>query len=198
MTRRSKKSVLSMINPQFPFLAFLSHNTKRSRPLSCGDGLADSETTLPGVQVSGFTADNCLGFLDNFFAFGENEFDVAGVRHVWVDTTVGTVSSAALLRCLVDLDVLNDQVTGIESLGIGICLCVLQKTEELLSRLDWPSSTSDTECLSLSSATGSTSISSHWDGFLVFLDILEEFYCTAKLPAIDCLGGFTGILERNS
>lgn len=63
-------------------------------------------------------------------------------------TTVSTVSSAALLWCLVDLDVLNDQVSGIETLGIGVCLCVLQETEEELGGLDWPSSTGYTELLS--------------------------------------------------
>lgn len=63
-------------------------------------------------------------------------------------TTVSTVSSATLLWCLVDLDVLNDQVSGIETLGIGVGLSVLQETEEELGGLDWPSSTGDTELLS--------------------------------------------------
>lgn len=35
-------------------------------------------------------------------------------------TTVGTVCSAALFGGLVDLDVLNDQVTGVETLGISV------------------------------------------------------------------------------
>ena len=44
-------------------------------------------------------------------------------------TTVSTVCSAALLRGLVDLDVLNDQVSGIETLGIGVGFSVLEKTK---------------------------------------------------------------------
>lgn len=60
---------------------------------------------------------------------------------------MGTVCSAALLGGLVDLDVLDDEVTGIETLGIGVCLSVLEKTEQELSRLYWPSSTGNTELL---------------------------------------------------
>lgn len=72
-------------------------------------------------------------------------------------TTVSTVCSSTLLWCLVDLDVLDDQVAGIETLGIGVCLCVLEKSEEELSRLYWPSCAGDTELLSCTSSPISTS-----------------------------------------
>ena len=68
-------------------------------------------------------------------------------------TTVSTVCSAALLRGLVDLDVLNDQVSGIETLGIGVCLCILEKAEEELGRLHRPASPSDAELLSYTEKT---------------------------------------------
>lgn len=61
--------------------------------------------------------------------------------------TVCTVCAAALLWCLVDLDVLYDKVTGIEALGIGVGLSVLEETEKELSRLDGPASAGDTEGL---------------------------------------------------
>jgi hypothetical protein len=64
---------------------------------------------------------------------------------------VGTICSAALLWCLIDLDVLNDQVTSIETLGIRVCFGVLEKTEEEFSGLDGPSSAGDTELLSCNS-----------------------------------------------
>ena len=64
---------------------------------------------------------------------------------------MGTVCSATLLWGLVDLDVLDDEVTSIETLGIGVGLSVLEKTEEELSRLDWPSSARDTKLLSYTS-----------------------------------------------
>lgn len=71
---------------------------------------------------------------------------VSGVGKTY--TTVSTVCSSALLWCLVDLDVLDNQVASIETLGIGVGLCVLEETEKELGGLDWPSSTGDTELLS--------------------------------------------------
>ena len=80
-------------------------------------------------------------------------------------TTVSTVCAAALLGCLVDLDVLDDQVAGIKTLGICVCLGVLEETyqgqhfvletvtlevrhtKEEFSGLDGPSGAGDTELL---------------------------------------------------
>lgn len=123
-------------------------------------------------------------------------------------TSVGTVSSSALLGSLVDLDVLNDQVAGIEALSIRVRLCVLEETEQELSRLDWPSSSGDTECLAcdipsilvsipltssdqryrtLCSTSSSSSVSPHRNGLLVFLDILQKLNGALQLPAVDSL-----------
>lgn len=60
---------------------------------------------------------------------------------------MGTVGSSSLLGGLVDLDVLDDQVAGVETLGISVGLGVLQKAEQVLGRLDGPSSAGDTELL---------------------------------------------------
>jgi hypothetical protein len=62
-------------------------------------------------------------------------------------TTVGTVSAPALLGGLVDLDVLDDQVAGVEALCVGIGLCVLEEAEQDLSRLDGPAGAGDAERL---------------------------------------------------
>lgn len=62
-------------------------------------------------------------------------------------TTVGTVCAAALLGGLVDLDVLDDQVAGVETLGVGVGLGVLEEREEELGRLDGPAGLGDTELL---------------------------------------------------
>lgn len=43
---------------------------------------------------------------------------------------MGTISTTALLGRLVDLDVLHDQVAGIEALGIGVRFCVFEQAEE--------------------------------------------------------------------
>ena len=62
-------------------------------------------------------------------------------------TTVGTVSPPALLGGLVDLDVLDDQVAGVETLCVGIGLSVLEEAEQVLSGLDGPSGFGDAELL---------------------------------------------------
>lgn len=106
---------------------------------------------------------NSLGLLDDFLSLSEDQLNVTWVRHVWVDllplaafprlearstyATVGTVCASALLWCLVDLDVLDDEVAGIETLGVGVGLSVLEETEKELGGLDWPAGTGDTELL---------------------------------------------------
>jgi hypothetical protein len=102
---------------------------------------------------------------------------MARVGHVWVDlgllilhlgnvgtrgrgergtyASVGSVCSAALLGGLVDLDVLDDQVAGVEALGVCVGFGVLEETEEKLGALDWPSSAGDSELLSCDLSTSS-------------------------------------------
>ena len=63
---------------------------------------------------------------------------MARIRHVRVDTTVGTVCAAALLGGLVDLDMLDDKFGGIETLGVGIGFGVLEETDQELGGLDGP------------------------------------------------------------
>lgn len=60
---------------------------------------------------------------------------------------MSTVCASSLLRCLVDLDVLDDEVGGIEALGVGIGFGVLEETEEELGGLDWPAGTGDAHLL---------------------------------------------------
>ena len=60
---------------------------------------------------------------------------------------MSTVCASPLLRRLVDLDVLDDQVAGIQTLGIRVRLGVLQQTEQELSRLDGPAGPADAELL---------------------------------------------------
>jgi hypothetical protein len=60
---------------------------------------------------------------------------------------VGTVGASATLGGLVDLDVLDNEVAGVETLGVGVGLGVLEEAEQLLSRLDGPAGLGDTELL---------------------------------------------------
>lgn len=61
---------------------------------------------------------------------------------------MSTVCAATLLWCLVDLDVLDDKVSGVEALGVGVGLSVLEEAEKKLGGLDWPAGTGNTELLS--------------------------------------------------
>jgi hypothetical protein len=128
---------------------------------------------------------------------------------------VSTVCSSTLLGGLVDLDVFDDQVAGVKTFGVGVCLGVLQETQEELGGLDGPSSTGDTELLAypnqlaqssfllllfrvqahtLGSTSGSSSISSHRNSLLVLLDVLEELHGPLQFPSVDSLCGFPGVL----
>lgn len=112
------------------------------------------------------------GLLDDLVALGKDHLDVAGARHVGVDlqkqhmissgsnhgakhwqkwvstyTTVGTVSASPLVGSLVDLDVLDDKVASVKTLGVGIGLSVLEEREEELGGLRGPAGFADTELL---------------------------------------------------
>ena len=62
-------------------------------------------------------------------------------------TTVSTVRPPALLGSLVDLDVLDDEGTGVEALGVSVGLGVLEEAEEELGGLDGPAGLGDTKLL---------------------------------------------------
>lgn len=49
----------------------------------------------------------------------------------------------------------------------------------------------------LSGAASAASVAAHGDSLLVSLNVLEEGDGTLELPAVDGLGGLTGVLERN-
>jgi hypothetical protein len=61
---------------------------------------------------------------------------------------VSSVCATALFRCLVDLDVLDDQVASVETLGVCVGFGILQQAQQKFSTLDGPSCAGDTELLS--------------------------------------------------
>lgn len=63
---------------------------------------------------------------------------------------MSTVGAAAALGSLVDLDVLDNQVSSVETLAISVGLGVLQKVNEELGGLDGPASLADTPLLAWS------------------------------------------------
>jgi hypothetical protein len=76
-------------------------------------------------------------------------------------TTVRPVCPTSLFRCLVDLDVLDNQVACVQTLRVRIRLGVLQQGEEKIGRLDWPSCARDTKLLAYEGPCASANKSPH-------------------------------------
>ena len=68
-------------------------------------------------------------------------------------TTVGTVCATTLLGCLVHLDVLDDQIAGVETLGVCVCFGVLEQAKKEFGGLDGPAGTGDAELFTCCSQT---------------------------------------------
>lgn len=61
---------------------------------------------------------------------------------------MGTVGASPSLRSLVDLDVLDNEVGGVETLAVGVGLGVLEEVNEEVGRLNGPAGLADTPLLS--------------------------------------------------
>lgn len=60
---------------------------------------------------------------------------------------MSTVSAAAALGSLVNLDALDNKVASVETLGVGVGLSVLEEVDQELGGLDGPAGLGDTELL---------------------------------------------------
>ena len=58
---------------------------------------------------------------------------------------MSAVGTTALLGCLVHLDVLDDQVAGVEALGVGVRFGILEQAEEEFGGLFGPAGFGDAE-----------------------------------------------------
>jgi hypothetical protein len=58
---------------------------------------------------------------------------------------VSSVCPTSLFWCLVDLDVLDNQVSSVKTFNIGIGFGVLEEPKEEFSRFDWMAGTGYTE-----------------------------------------------------
>ena len=58
---------------------------------------------------------------------------------------MSSVRATSLFWRLVDLDVLNDQVSSVKALDIGVGFGVLKESEEEFGGLDWVTGSRDTE-----------------------------------------------------
>lgn len=138
----------------------------------------------------------CLG--NGLLSLREDELDVARVGHIRVDTTVGAISSPPLLGSVVNLNVLDDEITSVKTLGIGVRFGVLEEAKNKLGRLYRPAGTVDTELLALGGVASAASITAHGDCLLLKLDILKKGNSALELPSVDSLSGLAGVLERDT
>lgn len=132
---------------------------------------------------------------------------------------MGTVGASPALGSLVDLDAADDQVTGVEALGVGVGLGVLEQVGEEAGGLLGPAGLADTpllawaiasafpsHCLSqqqslrltLRSASLATGVPPHRDDLGLGGDIVEEGQGALQLHAVDGLGGLVGVLEGDT
>merc|ERR1719461_1352251 len=67
-----------------------------------------------------------VGACEGLLLLNQSDLDVAGRGHVGVDPSVGPVGSPPHFGGAIHLDVLNDQVIGVETLVLGVALGVLE------------------------------------------------------------------------
>lgn len=126
------------------------------------------------------------------------EFDVAGRAHEGGDSSVGSVGSSAAALGAVDLDVLDDQLIGLELLGVGVGFEVLDQTEQDLDRLFGPATLGDAEFGGLTGAGDVLVEADDGDAALVGEDVLEVALGDGEGLALEHLGGLVGVLEVNA
>lgn len=69
-------------------------------PLAVSDGPPDPRSPLTCVEALELLVGLRRGFLHNLIALGEDQFDVAGAGHVWVDLSNQSHESACTLKAL--------------------------------------------------------------------------------------------------
>ena len=61
---------------------------------------------------------------------------------------MSTICTTTLLGRLVDLDTFHDQVSGVETFGVGVCFCVFEQAEEEFGGFFGPARFGDAELFS--------------------------------------------------
>ena len=132
---------------------------------------------------------------------------------------MGTVGPPPALGSLVDLNALDNEVSGVETLGISVGFGVLQQVDQEAGRLLGPAGFADTPLLAcrisifspvhitsakypvrltLSTASFAPGIPPHRDGLGLGGDVVEEGQGALQFHAVDGLGGLAGVLEGDT
>merc|ERR1711981_715684 len=137
----------------------------------------------------------------SLLTFGQDHFDVARVRHEWIDSTVGAVRSSTVLWRLVDTDVFDVETVNVETLEFGVGLGVSQELEEILARFFWPSTLaglhawSAGELFGLRASADTAVEADEANASLVLNDVLKVTLCLSEVHALDHLGRFSRVLD---
>src|ERR1700722_11055509 len=94
-----------------------AHQNSSSTSLLCRSNCPpQASPPLSGVQPALLLADyGILTLLHNLLAFRQDHLDVAWVAHIRINSAVSPVCSTSLFWCLVDLDMLDNQVSGVKT-----------------------------------------------------------------------------------
>ena len=130
----------------------------------------------------------------------EDHLDVAGAAHVCVDATVGAVGSSALLGGLVDLDVLDDVLSGASGgvLCLGVALGVLEEVKEDDGALLGPATLAHAIDLGLGAAADASVELAEGNATLLGDDIKKVALRLSEGQALERVGGVHGVLKVNT
>ena len=157
--------------------------------------LSENATNLAGAKTLRILV---LGFGDLLNRLAQVDLNVAGVRVETVNTAVSTVSTTTTLGGLVDLNVLDNKVLSVQTLGISVGTSVLKKVSDELDALDRPTGLGNAELFTLGSATNVTVVLSEGDSTLLLSNGFEIFKSGVKLLAGNSLGSSLGILKAHA
>lgn len=76
----------------------IPRSNRRTYHLSSSDSTTLTSTPLSRVESDLLATNYRLGLLDYLLSLGENQFDVAGVGHVWIDLALHVSRSSSARR----------------------------------------------------------------------------------------------------
>merc|ERR1719411_303049 len=127
--------------------------------------------------------------------FNQTHFNVAWRRHVWIDTTMSPISSSAHFRCAVHLNMIDDQMIGIQTLVFGIGFGVFQQVQQEFGGFLRPSTLGSSMNFGLGMTTNTTHESTKGNNFLLFDDVFQVSGSMMKRHLLNGLSRFSGVLE---
>lgn len=123
---------------------------------------------------------------------------MAGRAEVGIDATMGTVGAATHLGGLVDLDVLDNNLLQVETLGVGVAFGILEESQQELGALLGPASLGDTPNVGLGATADTATEATERNSLLVFNDVFQELLGLGELHSLQNHGGLMSILEVNT